>query len=126
MCLCGCNAVLKECPHQNCEWGIPAKQDVHAQLAAGETPQQVIDSYVTKYGDRVLAAPTKSGFNLAAWLIPFAVLIGGGIAIYFLIGGWAKRRAALVAATPEGQVELQSPVRDELVHKMEDELKDFD
>jgi cytochrome c-type biogenesis protein CcmH/NrfF len=127
MCLCGCNSVLTQCPHQNCEWGIPAKERIKQELADGKKPDAIIKEFVDQYGERVLAAPTKSGFNLLAWVIPFVVLIGGAIGLYFVVAGWSKRRSRAALATPSGQIEQPEAVAsDELVKKMEDELKDFD
>jgi len=51
----------------------------------GNTDEYVVEYFVEKYGTPVLSAPPVSGFNLAAWIIPFAALaIGALVAIYFL------------------------------------------
>lgn len=127
ICLCGCNSVLTVCPHQNCEWGIPAKQYITDQLAAGQTPEQLLDYYVAEYGEKVLAAPTKSGFNLAAYIIPFAVLIAGGVIVYFVVAGWSRRMGRPTVVSAEGRVEPSTDeTPDELRRKMEEELKSFD
>jgi len=129
MCLCGCNAVLTQCPHQNCEWGIPAKERIKEELDQGKKPDAIIKEFVAQYGERVLASPTKTGFNLLAWIVPFVVLIAGAIALYFVIAGWSKRRSKVTPVTAIGtvdQTDAQAQAQDELVQKMEDELKDFD
>ena len=64
----------------------------------------------------VLAAPPASGFNLAAWVMPFAALaIGALLAIYFL----RQFRSRWVAA--EQPTEGLSKYQD----KVEEELKKF-
>ena len=35
--------------------------------------KQILDSFAAKYGATVLAAPTTQGFDLVAWIAPFAV-----------------------------------------------------
>jgi cytochrome c-type biogenesis protein CcmH len=125
MCLCGCNAVLSECPHQDCGWGIPEKQYITEQLAAGQSEEDLIQYYAQKFGDQVLAAPSKSGFNMTAWVVPFAILILGAGGLYFLVRMWAVKRredaangalsAAVVAGLPEDQA-----------RRLDDELRNFD
>jgi cytochrome c-type biogenesis protein CcmH len=124
MCLCGCGSVLTVCPHPQCEWGIPAKADIEQQLAAGTAPDAIIAQYVSKYGEQVLAAPTKRGFNMVVWVLPFAMLLIGAVAIYLLARSWATRRAA-----DEAGAVVPVPVDDhpdEIVRRMEDELRKFD
>jgi len=125
ICLCGCNSVLSVCPHPNCEWGIPAKQDIEQQLGAGKTPDAIIAQYVSKYGEQVLAAPTKRGFNMVVWVLPFLMLVIGGAAIYYLARTWAKRRAESEAETIVVPASVEDHP-DEIVRRMEDELKKFD
>ncbi|MBM2831927.1 MAG: Cytochrome c-type biosis protein, partial [Dehalococcoidia bacterium] len=42
---------------------------------------------------------TKSGFNLTAWVLPFAVLAGGGGILYYLIQNWVQRGQTAEAPT---------------------------
>ena len=83
---CFCNT----CPHLTvtdctCSLADRIKTDIKQRLAKGETGDQIVKSYVAQYGDTVLAAPPKSGFNLTAWLIPFLAFgVGGTVLITFL------------------------------------------
>ncbi len=125
MCLCGCNSVLSVCPHPKCEWGIPAKEDVKQQLEAGTAPEAIIAQYVSKYGEQVLASPAKSGFNMVVWVLPFVMLVIGAVTVYYLARTWAARRSE----TDEGAMVVPVPVEDhpdEMVRRMENELKKFD
>lgn len=45
---------------------------VREKLAGGEQRQAILDFFVDRYGNQVLAAPPKSGFNLVAWSVPIA------------------------------------------------------
>jgi cytochrome c-type biogenesis protein CcmH len=125
MCLCGCNSVLTNCPHEDCGWGIPAKNYIDQQLSAGATPENLVQYYVDEYGEEVLAAPTKTGFNVTAWVMPFVALVVGGVAIYFLASMWAARRRVAVPVSDMDTVDGHV-VDDELTHRLDDELREFD
>ena len=43
--------------------------------------EAILASFVTRYGEKVLSAPTASGFNLAAWVTPFLVILIGAVSI---------------------------------------------
>jgi cytochrome c-type biogenesis protein CcmH len=83
-CFCG------TCPHLvvtrcGCSTADQIMSEVQQMIDAGQSEDQILQSYVAKYGQTVLAAPTKSGFNLSAWAIPFiAFIIGGAILVSYL------------------------------------------
>ena len=58
---------------------------------------QIIAIFRAQYGEKVLSAPTTQGFNLLAWVMPFAAIVAGGGADALAIG---KLRAAPRPATP--------------------------
>jgi cytochrome c-type biogenesis protein CcmH len=85
MCVCGCHQLLNACNHFNCPSSGPMFAELGKQVDMGKSDDEVISYFVDKYGTPVLAAPPASGFNLTAWIMPFAALaIGALIAIYFL------------------------------------------
>jgi cytochrome c-type biogenesis protein CcmH len=50
-------------------------------IDSGMTEDQILDAFVAKYGQTVLAAPPANGFNLAAWIVPFAGFLFGASAL---------------------------------------------
>jgi cytochrome c-type biogenesis protein CcmH len=48
---------------------------------------------VQKYGPTVLAAPTKTGFDRTAWIVPFAALGFGILTVVFVVRIWKNRPA---------------------------------
>lgn len=56
-------------------------------LRAGRSPEQVRADFAASYGEWILLAPPRRGFNLVAWIAP-AVLVLAGLAA----GGIAVRR----------------------------------
>ena len=78
MCKCDdkCGKVLINC---TCSTADKNRKKFAKMLESGLTVDQIVQQQVEKYGETVLSAPTKSGFNLTAWVIPFgALMIGGG------------------------------------------------
>ena len=75
MCMCGCNQVLLECNHVGCTYSDRMRNELTAGLQRGDSDSLVLQSFVQKYGNTVLAAPTTTGFNVVAWIMPFAVFV---------------------------------------------------
>ncbi len=69
----------------------------------GMTDQQIFDSFVAKYGATVLAAPTTHGFDLVAWIAPFAVFAAALLGTILLVRHWSvgKKDAVQTPSTPE-------------------------
>lgn len=65
---------------------------IKAKAAEGWSRQRIVDTLVRQYGEQILPVPPKEGFSLAAWIVPFATLVGGVAAISFLLGGWLRGR----------------------------------
>jgi cytochrome c-type biogenesis protein CcmH/NrfF len=71
-------------------------------IAAGKTKDEIKDALVAEYGERVLAEPPKSGFDLTAWLVPAGAIALAAAAL--ALGLWRWRRVARRDAPPdEGQ-----------------------
>ena len=52
---------------------------IHQKLSEGQTPDQVVAYFVSRYGDAVLLEPPRRGFSLAAWYLPLAALALGAV-----------------------------------------------
>ncbi len=99
MCKCGCNQILLECNHVGCSYSTQMRDELMMALqrgasAGGSTPDSdelVLQSFVQKYGATVLAAPTTTGFNIVAWIIPFAALIAGFGLVTLVVRKWKFR-----------------------------------
>lgn len=50
---------------------------IKEKLKRGESPEQIVAYFVSRYGESILAAPPKRGFNLVVWIGPFAILLLG-------------------------------------------------
>jgi cytochrome c-type biogenesis protein CcmH/NrfF len=100
MCMCGCNQILLECNHVGCTYSDRMRNELTAGLERGDSDSLVLQSFVQKYGNTVLAAPTSSGFNIVAWITPFAVFFAAtGLAVWF-VRAWKARTLAQPVAHP--------------------------
>jgi len=89
MCKCKdkCGKVLVNC---TCDTSKETRKDLAGKLASGLTVQQIVKIYVDKHGETVLSAPTKSGFNLSAWVTPFLALMVGGVGVRKALKSWKR------------------------------------
>lgn len=88
MCTCGCAQLLGECNHVGCPESGRERNELTAAIASGLTDQQILDTFAAKYGATVLAAPPKKGFDLIAWVAPFAVFAAALLGTILLIRRW--------------------------------------
>jgi cytochrome c-type biogenesis protein CcmH/NrfF len=103
MCSCGCGQVLGECNHVGCPDSPVQLAELRTAINTGMTDQQVLDSFAAKYGNTVLAAPRTHGFDLVAWIAPFAVLAAALLGTVLLVRHWSvgKKELAQPESTPE-------------------------
>jgi cytochrome c-type biogenesis protein CcmH len=99
ICQCGCTLILVNCNHGECGSREQMNTIIANQISAGKSEGNILGFFIDQYGPQVLSSPTKSGFNLTAWVLPFAVLAGGGGILYFLIHSWVQRGQTAEAPT---------------------------
>jgi cytochrome c-type biogenesis protein CcmH len=101
MCMCGCNQILLECNHVGCTYSERMRNELTAGLERGDSNSLVLQSFVQKYGNTVLAAPTTTGFNRIAWIMPFAVFAAAlALAVWF-VRMWKSRAVAQPVPAPK-------------------------
>ena len=88
MCQCGCAQVLGECDHVGCPDRDKELAELSAAIDSGLGDQQILDAFAAKYGETVLAAPRTNGFDLVAWIAPFAVFAAALLGTILLIRRW--------------------------------------
>ncbi len=67
---------------------------IRRMVAAGKTKEQIKAALVAEYGEDVLAEPERSGFNLALWLVPIALVLLAAAGIGVAVRRWRGRAAA--------------------------------
>jgi cytochrome c-type biogenesis protein CcmH len=97
MCYCGCSALtVRVC---TCGTAATIRQEIATRLANGENEEEVLAAFVARHGKQILSAPTKEGFNLLAWIMPFAVILVAATALIVFIRRSAARGALATAGT---------------------------
>ncbi len=99
MCRCGCNQVLLECNHVGCTYSDTMRNELMAGLQRGDNDDLILQAFVQKYGPTVLAAPTTTGFNRIAWIMPFVALAAGLLVVVSIVRIWNARRGAPAPVT---------------------------
>lgn len=72
------------------ELAVEMRAVVRERLAAGDSEEDVLAYFVSKYGEWVLLNPPKRGFNLVVWLAPLLVLIGGAAVLAKTFSAWLR------------------------------------
>ena len=98
MCMCGCNQILLECNHVGCPYSDRMRQEIMTAVQRGDSDSLILQSFVQKYGNTVLAAPTTTGFNRVAWIMPFAIFTLAVAGVFMLVRAWKSRAAVAVHA----------------------------
>lgn len=102
--------------------------EVRGMIADGKSHQQILDFYVAQYGERILAKPKKTGFNLTAYWVPYLVLLAGiALTVVFVrkrqrAGGAGRTEAYPV---PAGSSAAKQPIGPDEAYrrKIEEELR---
>jgi len=92
---------------------------IRERIAAGDSKQEIKDELVAQFGEGVLAAPPKRGFNLLAWLLPLAGLLLAATVVTLGARRW-------LASRPDGPAEADAGLDPALEQRLDDELARFD
>jgi cytochrome c-type biogenesis protein CcmH len=115
-----CNGVrLDNCELQAC---VQMREVIAQKLEAGESKEQIKAYFVQQYGDVVLGAPAREGFDLLVWVLPiFIGVVGLGWLAFFVRAGLQRRSVlAKVSSTP---AKPTAKTQDDYLKRVEDELE---
>jgi cytochrome c-type biogenesis protein CcmH len=74
---------------------------IRGLIAEGQTESQIKRSLVAQYGPSVLALPSAKGFDLAAYLVPVAVVLALLGLLALLLPSWRRHARAQTARAAE-------------------------
>lgn len=97
MCTCGCGQILLECNHVGCQSSDKMRNELIAALDRGDNDDLTLQGFVQNYGPTVIAAPTNTGFNRVAWVMPYAALLFGIAVVVLVVRAWKNRPAPALA-----------------------------
>jgi cytochrome c-type biogenesis protein CcmH len=121
-CQCGtCTLDVYTC--RTTDFNCPVSPSMHVDamglVSGGYGAQEILAAFRSVYGERVLMAPVKEGFNLVGYLAPFAALGTGAAVVFALLRHWSQpvRESVIpedtVHATPEELGRLRDAMRDD-------------
>jgi cytochrome c-type biogenesis protein CcmH len=68
------------------------KAEIRRQIAAGWSKSRIENYFVAALGPQALGVPRSSGFDLLAWLLPFAAILFGAGAVGVGARAWLRNR----------------------------------
>jgi cytochrome c-type biogenesis protein CcmH len=104
-CQCGCNLDVYTCRTTDfaCSVSPAMHSDVMGLVAGGHSAQEILAAFKAIYGEKVLMAPVRSGFNLLGYTVPFIALGTGAVVVAALMRRW--KRTAVVSTIPVSRVD---------------------
>jgi cytochrome c-type biogenesis protein CcmH len=98
-CQCGCNLDVYTCRTTDfaCSVSPAMHADVLGLVSGGYTAPEILAAFKAVYGEKVLMAPVKSGFNLVGYTMPFVALGAGAVIVASLLKRWTVRTRAVAA-----------------------------
>ncbi len=123
-----CSGVrLDSCELKACD---QMKDEIAIKLASGDGLPEIKAYFIDQYGPQVLGEPPREGFNLLAWILPFVVLIGGGVFLFTRGRKIFRNDVPMENADPSSadkpDVNDEKPTEDPYAQQLEDELKQYD
>lgn len=120
-----CSGVrLDTCELKACE---QMRQEIAIQLADGKSPDSIKEYFLAQYGPQVLGEPPREGFNLLAWIVPFAVLMGAAGILLYRSRRLLSQRMAVEGADADWETEfgedddMASAPLDDVAHNLPDD-----
>ena len=112
-CQCGCTLDVFTCRTTDfsCQVSPAMHGDISALVEGGYTEREILDAFVATYGERVLMAPPRVGFNVVGYVLPGIAMAVGAVVLAMIIRGL---RPATIATGPSGASSSIDATPDEL------------
>lgn len=105
-CPCPCTLDVFTCrTSMPCGFSPRLHADVVQLAVGGYSADEILAAFEQAYGEKILMAPHKQGFNWVGWIAPFAAVGGGALAVGTLIRQWGRRAAERRASVPAVPIE---------------------
>ena len=101
-CQCGCNLDVYTCRTTDfsCSVSPVMHADVMGLVTGGYTAPEILAAFRAAYGEKVLMAPVRSGFNLVGYTMPFIALGAGAVIVAALLRRWKSRAPDVATVEP--------------------------
>lgn len=74
----------------NAQISIDMRGLIRQKLEAGESREQILQYFVARYGEKILATPPPRGFTLGVWVVPILALLAGLVIVGVVLRGWYR------------------------------------
>lgn len=97
-CPCPCTLDIFTCRTSmpTCGFSPRIHRDVMGLVDGGYSAQEIMATFKDAYGEHILMAPTKQGFNLVGWFAPATLITAGAVGILVLLRSWRRPAHASV------------------------------
>ena len=121
-CPCPCTMDIFTCRTSmpSCGFSPRIHRDVVQLVEGGYSAAEIMEAFEGAYGEFILMAPPKRGFNLVGWMAPFVALLVGAIAVLFLLRSWRRPAAA---GAPADVTPLRVQATDEELARLEEAVR---
>jgi cytochrome c-type biogenesis protein CcmH len=101
-CTCGCGLDIYTCRTTDftCSFSPALHQEVLALNDEGKSADEIVSTFVAKYGEKVLMAPKPVGFNIAGYIVPGLVILLVGGVMFAILKHRTRVLAVARAETP--------------------------
>lgn len=123
-CQCGCTLDVYACRTTDfsCQVSPAMHRDVLALVQGGYTAQEILDAFVSVYGERALMAPPPDGFNRLAYALPGVAIVSGAVVLAMVLRRW--RRPAPATAAPGLPTPSAPPASDDELRRLDAAIRD--
>jgi cytochrome c-type biogenesis protein CcmH len=119
MCDCGCGDVLVNC---TCDRSEELRVIINGMIQNGKTKEEILQIFVDQFGEVILSAPPKRGFNLVAYGAPAAgLLLGTAVAIVF-VRRWSTAGRREEDEGESAYPDTDKPLADDMDRLIDEEL----
>lgn len=109
MCTCGCGQMLLKCNHVGCPNSEKMIHQLRTQVAQTDDDEAVLNWFRKEWGVTTVVEPSQHGFELIAWILPFAGLGFGLFLTVLIVRKWrVSHPAAAQGAQPSLDPHLES------------------
>ena len=90
-------------------FSVSIKDKIHELMKLDKTDEEIKEYFVERYGEWILQAPPKKGFNLVLWILPGAGIVIGLLWVLFRSKSWVtnSQHEGLAQLTPEEEQKLK-------------------
>jgi cytochrome c-type biogenesis protein CcmH len=123
-CSCGCGLDIYTCRTTDftCTYSPALHKEVVKLAQQGNSDQQIIDAFIAEYGEAVLMAPPRRGFNLAGYFVPSLAVIVAAVFLVRVLRRWTREAATVPATTESPRIADVPDASPAELKRLQDEL----